>query len=399
VFGVHPEEHGTNMSSHFSRSLRTLDTDNSRRNTIVFTLLVAFLGIWLTWFVGARVAVYASTQTARLEVDRENHPVDAAVGGRVDNVRMRVGQMVRAGDVLVELDANSEQLARSEEQARLAPAAAQLTLLKEELAAHTGALEGERRSKEAAVAQAEADARRARSAASFAAEESARMNELLRRNLISELEASRARNLAMERQTDAESAVFSSQRVSRGHETREQERLAQMARLRREIATIEGTRGETVAASERLGYDIERRTVRAPISGRIAEVTPLTPGAVLAAGHRICTIVPDGALRVVAHFSPAMALGRVRIGQPARVRLEGFPWTQYGSPSARVSNVAGESRDGAIRVELTLDGQAFAVPLQHGLPAEVDVEVERMSPAALVMRSVGVHTRLAAESR
>jgi hypothetical protein len=34
--------------------------------------------------------------------------------------------------------------------------------------------------------------------------------------------------------------------------------------------------------------------------------------------------------------------------------------------------------------------------MQHGLPAEVDVEVERVSPAVLVLRSVAARTRAAA---
>ena len=125
-----------------------------------------------------------------------------------------------------------------------------------------------------------------------------------------------------------------------------------------------------------------------------------TPGSVLRAGDRVCTIIPDGALGVVAFFPPAMALGRIHAGQDARIRLDGFPWTQYGSPSARVSSVAGEPRNGQIRVELTLEGQRDPrIPLQHGLPAEVDIEIEKVSPAALVMRSLGVYTRLAAAER
>ena len=91
-----------------------------------------------------------------------------------------------------------------------------------------------------------------------------------------------------------------------------------------------------MAASDKLKYNIEQRTVRAPISGRIADVTPLTPGSVVAAGKRVCTIVPDGGLRVVAYLPPAMALGRVQIGQAAQVRLEGFPWTQYEPGRARL---------------------------------------------------------------
>ena len=119
----------------------------------------------------------------------------------------------------------------------------------------------------------------------------------------------------------------------------------------------------------------------------------------LAAGTRLCTIVPSGDLRIVALYPPAVALGRIRPGQQARVRLEGFPWTQYGSPTARVSSVAGEARDGTIRVELTLESRTAGIPLQHGLPAEVDVEVERISPVALVLRTIGAETRLAAAAR
>jgi membrane fusion protein (multidrug efflux system) len=384
------------MSSHFSRSLRTLDADGSRSSALLFISIVVFLAIWLTWFTTSRVMVYASTDSARLEIDRENYPVDVAVGGRVASVHVSVGQVVQPGDVLLEFDAVSQHLARREEQARIGPASSQAELLREELAAQEGALEGERHSAQAAAAQAESESRRAQSAASFAAEEANRVGELQRRSLVSELDALRAKNVAAERQNDAQSAEFAARRILRDAETREQDRLSQIARLRHDIAAIEGTRAEAVAASDKLGYDIEQRTVRAPVGGRVAEVTTLTPGSVVPTGSRICTIVPDGGLRVVAYFPPATALGRVRVGQAARVRLQGFSWTEYGSPSARVASVAGEPRDGQIRVELTLEGPRSSVPLQHGLPAAVDVEIERVSPATLVMRSVGALANLSA---
>lgn len=150
------------MSASFSRSLRTLDADSIRRTSAVFVLTLGLLGAWLVWLTASRVTVYASTEAARLEVDRENHPVGVAVGGRVEAVHVTVGQLVRAGDVLLEFDAVSERLARVTEQARLAPAASQVALLREELAAEERALEGERRSTEAAAAQAEAESQRAR---------------------------------------------------------------------------------------------------------------------------------------------------------------------------------------------------------------------------------------------
>jgi membrane fusion protein (multidrug efflux system) len=110
--------------------------------------------------------------------------------------------------------------------------------------------------------------------------------------------------------------------------------------------------------------------------------------------------VPDGELKVVALFAPSAALGRVRAGQRGRVRLDGFPWTQYGSTLARVSRVSGEVRDGLVRVDLTLDTSSNPdIPFQHGLPAEVDVEVERLSPLAMLLRSVGGRLQVSAASQ
>jgi membrane fusion protein (multidrug efflux system) len=179
---------------------------------------------------------------------------------------------------------------------------------------------------------------------------------------------------------------------------KEQDRLGRIARLRNEIAEIEGGRSEAVAASERLDYQIDQREVRAPIAGILAEVASLKVGGMVRAGDRICTIVPDGSLKVVALFRPSVALGLIRDGQSARLRLEGFPWTQYGSAEARVTNVSGEVRDGQIRVDLALNTSSTSIPFQHGLPAEVQVEVEQISPAALVLRSVGRQLRVNAAS-
>jgi membrane fusion protein (multidrug efflux system) len=113
---------------------------------------------------------------------------------------------------------------------------------------------------------------------------------------------------------------------------------------------------------------------------------------VLRQGDTLGVVVPEGALRVVAHFLPTTALGRVQPGQPAQLRLDGFPWAQYGSLAGTVSSVASEARDGVIRVELRLEpATSTAIPLQHGLPGTVEVEVERISPATMVLREAGKH--------
>jgi hypothetical protein len=101
--------------------------------------------------------------------------------------------------------------------------------------------------------------------------------------------------------------------------------------------------------------------------------------------------IPPGMLKIMTDFLPPAALGRIQPGQPARLRLEGFPWTQYGAVSATVASVASEVRDGWVRVELAVHPDAAPpIPLQHGLPGTVEVEVDHVSPATLVLRTAGL---------
>lgn len=171
-------------------------------------------------------------------------------------------------------------------------------------------------------------------------------------------------------------------------------RLGLVAQMDRERADTEARDRRAAAealraASARLDAEAGRRVIRAPVDGWLGEVTALRLGSVVREGDRLGAVVPRGTLKVIASF-PARAIGRLRTGQPARVLLDGFPVTQYGHAPARVATVGSEAPDGHVRVEL-----AFApdrqprLPLQHGLPATVEVEVERVSPAILVLRAAG----------
>jgi len=159
--------------------------------------------------------------------------------------------------------------------------------------------------------------------------------------------------------------------------------MSELNKLRSDQATA----GVTI---QRLEEEVDRRWIRAPVDGKLGEVAPLRIGMVVHEGEKLAAVVPAGKLRVVANFDPPAALGRIRPGQHARLRLEGFPWAQYGSVAATITNVASEIRDGSIRVELALDAHSDSrIPLQHGLPGSVEVEIETLSPANLVLRTAG----------
>ena len=155
------------------------------------------------------------------------------------------------------------------------------------------------------------------------------------------------------------------------------------------LAKLEGELRSGAEAVRRLEYEIERRRIRATVSGRLAECAAIHPGSHISEGDKLGVILPSGKLQVIAEFQPSAALGKLHPGQPASLRLEGFPWAQYGAVPARVARVADEIRDGKVRVELSVGDFPSRIPPQHGLPGSVEIEVEQISPAKLVLRSAG----------
>jgi multidrug resistance efflux pump len=189
---------------------------------------------------------------------------------------------------------------------------------------------------------------------------------------------------------EAQVKAIAVDRAGQDQLTRDQDRGARIRSFESQIAGLESQIPTLDATVARLNNEVERRLVRAPIGGRLAEAAALRPGAMVKEGDRLSAIVASGRLAVVAQFAPSAALGRIRNDQPARIRLDGFPWIQYGVVTARVAKVAGEVRDGTVRVEMAIDpATAKSIPLQHGLPGSVEVEVERATPWTLLMRHAG----------
>ncbi len=385
------------MSAPFSRSLRALGAEGAGASPLVIGVATALLAAWMGWFGFGRVTVWAVTDAARVEVDGAAHPVAATEQGRVITARLGLGREVVEGEVLVELDHALQQHALEEEQAHQQALDVELAALRGELATALGMVGTTRASGAAAVAEAESRVTGTDATARLAEERAARLAQLVGGPQLSELELLQARAEATSARAAADATRIGLSRAGLDRQGAMGDREVRVAQLEREVATISGAVGTSAAVVARLAAAVDRRKIRAPVTGRLGDVSSVAVGAVLAEGDRIATVVPRGALRVVAAFLPSEALGRVRIGQPARLRLDGFPWTWYGTVPAVVTGVADEVRDGVVRVELAPEpapdagpeSNGAAVPLQHGLPGAVEVAVEEVSPATLVLRAAG----------
>lgn len=378
------------MPTPFSRSVRSLNADGFRFSTLGLLLTAVVLGSWLAWFCLSRVALYEITNTARLEVDKAAHPIASQVFGRVVTTSLALGREVQRGEVLVELDTHEQRLQIAEEQTRVTAINHQLAALRDELAAEQQAASDTRQSAPVALDEARAKYEEAQAVARAGAEEAKRMVRLRAEGIVSELDTIRAQAEAQKRQAAADALRIAISRQGKDQQIKESDRQVRQENLKREMAALEGEIMTKTATIERLQQTIEQRRILAPAAGRLGEVADLRVGSVVREGDKLGAIVPRGQLRVVAEYPPSAVLGRIRAGQSARLRLEGFPWTEYGKVAATVASVGSEPRSGQVRVELTIDPNPDSrIPLQHGLPGMIEVEVDRVSPAALALRAVG----------
>jgi hypothetical protein len=81
---------------------------------------------------------------------------------------------------------------------------------------------------------------------------------------------------------------------------------------------------------------------RAPATGSIQGLTGLSPGAWLSAGQMIGAVSPSDALLIETFVSPK-DVGLLRLGQPARLQIDAYPYTQWGLLDATVMTLAADS--------------------------------------------------------
>ena len=316
------------MSTPFSRSMQSLAADGFRYSLSGMLLAAVLLSAWAVWFFIARVTLYEVSVGARLEVSEAAHPVEAQVAGRVRATHLVLGQEVQGGDVLVELDVDAQRLQLEEE--RLAALASQPAELRNEIKAEEAAKHEDQQAGRIALAQARARYREAEATAQLRVQEAQRIEFLYARAAAAELEFLRATAEVRKNEETINALRLEVGRLERDLQMRVNDRQTRLQRLRLYVTQLEGQIAVTRTTSERLEYEIERRYIRAPVAGRLGEVATLQVGTWVREGARLGAVVPPGTLKVMADFLPSAAIGRIQAGQPARLRLEGFPGRNTG---------------------------------------------------------------------
>jgi len=378
------------LANSFSRTTRSLAHDSSRFAIAVWIMGGFLLAAWLSWFLLARITVYEVSTKARLEVNSSAHPIAAQVAGKIVSATFWLGKEVQDGDVLVELDARTEKLRLQEEESRLRAFPPQIAALQKQITDLEQAMSNDHQASLAAIQSARSRQQEANSAVSFAKDNARRLAALSGSGKVPLIETLRA-NSESQKLSSARDALLSDiHRIQMDSETHAHEKLAEIDNLKRESARLSGDIETIEITISRLKQDIEKHVIRSPATGQIGDVGPLQTGTFVTSGEKLATVVPHSELRIVANFPPASVLGRIHPGQFSRMRLEGFPWAQFGTIEAQVSHVGSEIRDNLVRVEFSpKNSKESPIIMQHGLPGTIEVSIDTISPAVMVLRSAG----------
>ncbi|MEX1362548.1 MAG: HlyD family efflux transporter periplasmic adaptor subunit, partial [Nannocystaceae bacterium] len=344
---------------------------------------------WMLWLFGARVQVTESTNDARVRVDEASRVLAASRAGRVARVLVEVGDRVQPGTLLITLDDRETAVALDRARDHLASLDVVVKQREREVRTEREALEALERAAGAASSEARARVDAAVAEAQLAEAQLAEIESLEQVQVASASELRRGRAEAAKSRAAARERRSASSFTRLDADRQALDRLARIVALERELSTLLVERTDARGQIDTLEVELETHRVRAPMAGIVGELAAVERGSWIDRGEPLGAVVPDGELEIEARFSATQAVGRIRAGQPARLRLAGFPWAQYGSVAAEVRTVGQEPRDGAIVVELSIERVPSTITLEHGLPGSVEVELERVTPASLLLRAAG----------
>jgi HlyD family secretion protein len=386
-----------------------------RRVGLVAALVVLALigvGVWRFFLAGTGLPPGVLGVSGRIEGD--DAAVSAKLAGRIREITVREGDHVEAGQVLAVLDdaqirareQQSEAMVRQAE-ARLRLSQHQVTVLGEQLRqseigvgqARADA-EGRVNEAEGRLAAAEAQLAQAVAAHAQAKWERDAYTRLVQKGYVAEQDA-------MQKQytEEAQAAVVSANRrqveAARGAVTTAKANLdnpairsAQVAAVQAQILQAQADIAASQADAERARAALDEARanradlqVIAPFAGTVATRTA-EPGEVVTPGTPIVTLVNLGQVYLRA-FVPGGEIGRVRVGQPARVYLDSAPNTPIDAQVIRIDPEASFTPENTyfredrvkqvVGVKLLINGAlGFAKP---GMPADGEILVDGQWPA------------------
>ncbi len=370
-------------------------------------LIAVGLLVWKFFF--ATPAVPASIVAVSGRIEGDDSAVAAKTTGRVLEVRVREGDMVNAGDPIAVLDDAQIQAREQQAQAALssavekgAAASAQIGVLQQQLLQSRLQVgqskldtQGHVKQAEADLAAAQSDLAQQQAAYSIAAFNKDAYGRLAKSGAVSEQQGLQAAatadqqaaavTAAKRRVEAAQAALTTAQGTLSNPDIRESQVSLAKSQIAQQQAEVASATAQTQQARAQLAEAEANRqdlVVRAPFSGTVV-TRAAEPGEVVTAGTAIVTLL-DLTKVYLRGFVPEGDIGKVKVGQAARIYLDSDPMKPVEAFVSRIDPQATFTpentyfRDDRIKqvvgIKLQLkEGFGFGKP---GMPADGEVLVE-----------------------
>jgi HlyD family secretion protein len=376
------------------------------RILIPLLLLLVGFGVWKLFFSHPALPDSIVPLSGRIEGD--DSAISAKTSGRVIEIHFREGDSVKAGDAIATLD--DQQVREREDQARAAASQSdaqvraaqdQIAVLNDQLAQtqlESGQAEvdagGRVNQAQADLAAAEADLAQQRASLQLALFDKEAYTRLAKTGAVSERQGKQAETTADSQQAIVNSAerkveaARGALNIAKANLANPSIHNAQSSAIRKQLlqqqATIANARADAARSQAQLAEAQSNRSdliVRAPFDGTIV-TRSAEPGEYLQAGTAIVTLL-DLTKVYLRGYIPEGQIGKVKIGQPARVYLDSNPTKPVDAEVSRIDPDATFTpentyfRDDRVKqvvgVKLRLKGSfGFAKP---GMPSDGEILV------------------------
>jgi multidrug resistance efflux pump len=164
---------------------------------------------------------------------------------------------------------------------------------------------------------------------------------------------------------------------------------SQVAEARARLAQAE----VAVAEAERA---LDASMILAPSDGQVTRLTVRGPGQVVQAGQIVAEMAPANAPLIFEARLPLDSIGRVRLGQTARIKLDAYPFQQYGTLEGTLTYLSADAvtegnappsyRAIVVPAARPEDPAARKIVLRLGLSATVEIVAKRRRLIELFFR-------------
>ncbi len=407
---------------------------------IAIGLLTGFSVLALLWSVIGKVDVVA-TATGKIVPSGRSKPVQAIETASIKSIHVHDGDTVRAGDVLLQLDATvptadveridgerfTAQLQALRARAllgaqvsgtlpalsaphiappRVAEASRQAEGLFAEYRARLARLDADIERRESELRSTQAQIRKLEHTLPLASQRAADLKELSEGGFVSRHAWMEKEQIRLEQTGELATLQSRTSEIRASLREAHEQRSGLVAETRRQMldAAAEGEQKAAALTQELLKAQSRKRLMNivAPIDGTVQQLAVNTIGGVVTPAQVLMLLVPERQPVEVDAVLENKDVGFIAPGQPVEVKIETFPYTRYGTVPATIVHVSPDAVSddkrgltylAKVRLERdSIDVDGRAMPLLPGMAVAAEIKIGRRRVIEYLLSPLLQHT-------